>query len=230
MDSRNLPPNEFKNELKEHRKLIRAIVRGDETEVRQIIKAGHKLRVKDERGRSALSHAAEHGRENIVKFLINETHLDRADHDFEHHSPVYYAAVNHHEGVVKLLLTRLIDNRGANDLVEYDNKSLPQLIESVWTMVSESDRFNLIDLLTLTDFRSDDIHDILNGIDCGWSGYIRVEWDIPDTLGITMPSQIGSEEALTKRKLSNFVTLTGSNGIFECSTCKEFLYKLGERL
>jgi ankyrin repeat protein len=60
--------------------------------------------IKDYRGRTPLSWAAEFGREGIVKLLLHTGKVDVGSKDNEGLTPLCWATQNDHEEVVEMLL------------------------------------------------------------------------------------------------------------------------------
>lgn len=54
-----------------------------------------------------------------------------------------------------------------------------------------------------------------------WKGWLRCEWELPSVVQELQESDSSEVQTL----LGNFVTITGSLGNMECSTCSEFLQK-----
>lgn len=54
-----------------------------------------------------------------------------------------------------------------------------------------------------------------------WTGWLRCEWELPSVVQQLRESDSSEVQTL----LGNFVTITGSLGVMECSTCSQFLEK-----
>lgn len=54
-----------------------------------------------------------------------------------------------------------------------------------------------------------------------WKGWLRCEWELPSVVQQLRESDSSEVQTL----LGNFVTITGSLGVMECSTCSQFLEK-----
>lgn len=202
-----------------------AVTNGNEAEVRSLLVARYEdPNETDKNGRTPLSYAAENGYESIVKLLLDEGRANPRISTETGHSPLSYAAANGHEAVVKLLLLGLSPSATKEDLRECSKRGLLQLIQSAWVHLgSEIERGNLLELLAFTGFR---FKYAASEIPSTWSGYIRCQWEIPHVLD-EMKACRGSIRPWEGLEggISNFVVLTGSGGVFECSSCKEFLWK-----
>ena len=99
--------SDLKDAEYDHTSLSWAAQYGDETVVKQLLRAGKvDVNAKDsEYGRTPLSRAAEYGQVTVVKLLLETGKVDVDSKDSEYsRTPLSWAAGNGHEAVVKMLL------------------------------------------------------------------------------------------------------------------------------
>ncbi len=144
------------------------------------------------------------------------TGVDPLDVDQHDRSSLSYALANHHEEVVRLLLESLGDKIHTHG--ETKDMDILSLIQSKWpSAISSKDRGSLLEF---ANFIGTHHTNTALEITPTWSGYVHCQWEIPAVLEELAP-HIG--RIPTHDDLGRFVTLSGSDGVFKCTTCNVFL-------
>ena len=93
-----------------NKQLLLAARNGNVEDVRRLLRAGANVASKDSDKRTALSHVAEYGHVETVKFLVKEARADVESKDNTGRTPLSFAAAYGHLDVVKFL----VEERGAD--------------------------------------------------------------------------------------------------------------------